>query len=178
MRRIGFTAKIFGGRVIQGSNSIGTARLRHWKKEVKSKGGLWVILPLIAAVLASPLSAAETDLLQGNQTGFDVGVDRDDYKRTFTLENIPTNPKLQLDFKVVRKGRCPITYRATSIYINKQLLADIDFRKFTRHEARSVTLTIPPKTLRVGDNQLLIRTGWCQYDIDVLRLNNLVLVHE
>src|SRR5262249_22133050 len=145
---------------------------------MKSKGGLWAILLLIAAVLTSPLSAAETDVIQGDQTGFDVGVDRDDYKRTFALENIPTNPKLQLDFKVVRKGRCPITYRATSIYINKQLLAEIDFRKFTKHEAKSVTLKIPQKTLKVGDNQLLIRTGWCQYDIDVLRLNILLLVHE
>ena len=145
---------------------------------MKSKAGLWVILSLIGAVLASPVSADETDLLQGKRAGFDVGADRDDYKRTFTLENIPPNPKLQLDFKVVRKGRCPITYRATSIYINNQLLAAIDFRKFVKHEARSVTLAIPPKTLRVGDNHLLIRTGWCQYDIDVLRLNNLVLVHE
>ena len=90
--------------------------------------------------------------------GFDVGADRDDYKRTLALENVPTNPTLQLDFKVVRKGRCPITYRATSIYLNKRLLAEIDFRKFTNDEARSVTLAIPPKTLRVGDNQLLIRT--------------------
>src|SRR5262245_65222007 len=147
-------------------------------RRFKSKGGLWLVLPLIAAVLTSPLSAAETDLLQGKQASFDVGADRDDYKRTFTLENVPANPKLQLDFKVVRKGRCPITYRATSIYVNKRLLAQIDFRKFTKHEARSVTLVIPTETLRVGDNQLLIRTGWCQYDIDVLRLNNLVLVHE
>ena len=68
--------------------------------------------------------------------------------------------------------------RATSIYINKRLLAEIDFRKFTKDEAKSVTLAIPSKTLRVGDNHLLIRTGWCQYDIDVLRLNNLVLVGE
>jgi hypothetical protein len=145
---------------------------------MRSKGWLWVILPLTAAVLASSVSAADTDLLQGKQAGFDVGADRDDYKRTFALESVPANPKLQLDFKVVRKGRCPITYRATSIYINKRLLAEIDFRKFTKDEAKSVTLAIPSKTLRVGDNHLLIRTGWCQYDIDVLRLNNLVLVGE
>jgi hypothetical protein len=145
---------------------------------MSSKAWLWLILPMTAAVLASPVSGADTDLLQGKQAGFDVGADRDDYKRTFALESVPTNPKLQLDFKVVRKGRCPITYRATSIYLNKRLLAEIDFRKFTRDEAKSVTLAIPPKTLRAGDNQLLIRTGWCQYDIDVLRLNNLVLIHE
>ena len=145
---------------------------------MRSKGWLWIIVPLTTAVLTSPMSAADTDLLQGKQAGFDVGADRDDYKRTFALENVPANPKLQLDFKVVRKGRCPITYRSTSIYLNKRLLAEIDFRKFTKDEARSVTFAIPPKTLRVGDNQLLIRTGWCQYDIDVLRLNNLVLVHE
>ena len=59
-----------------------------------------------------------------------------------------------------------------------RLLAQIDFRTFTRDEARSIALDVPPKTLKVGDNHLLIRTGWCQYDIDVLRLNNLVLVHE
>ncbi len=145
---------------------------------MSSKAWLWLILPMTAAVLAAPVSGADTDLLQGKPAGFDIGADRDDYKRTFALESVPTNPKLQLDFKVVRKGRCPITYRATSIYLNKRLLAEIDFRKFTRDEAKSVTLAIPPKTLRAGDNQLLIRTGWCQYDIDVLRLNNLVLIHE
>src|SRR5262249_11233388 len=168
MRWIGLTGKTFGGQAIQGSNSIRTAGLRHAgttgrRKEnrMKSKGRLWVILPLIAAVLTSPVSAAETDLLQDKHAGFDVGADRDNYKRTFALENIPTNPKLQLDFKVVRKGRCPITYRATSIYINKQLLAQIDFRKFAKDDARSLTLAIPAKTLRVGENQLLIRTGWC-----------------
>jgi hypothetical protein len=88
------------------------------------------------------------------------------------LDNVPSNPKLQLDFKVVRKGRCPITYRATSIYLNKQLVAEIDFRKFAKGDNKSLTISVSPKALRVGDNQLLIRTGWCQYDID------LVLVHE
>src|SRR5215471_7212854 len=145
---------------------------------MRSKDWLWLILPLAAAILTSPLSAANTDLLQGVQPGLDVGADRDDYKRTFALDHIPSNPKLQLDFKVVRKGRCPITYRATSIYLNKQLVAEIDFRKFAKNDSKSVTISIPPNALRVGNNQLLIRTGWCQYDIDVMRLNNLVLVHE
>ena len=61
---------------------------------MRSKGWLWFILPLTAAVLASPLSAANTDLLQGAQPSPDVGADRDDYKRTFALDHIPTNPKL------------------------------------------------------------------------------------
>ena len=87
---------------------------------MRSLGRFWVILVLlIAAVWPSPILAADTDLLRGKQPGFDVG-DRDDYQRTFALANVPSNPKLQLDFKVVRKGRCPITYRATSIYLNKQ----------------------------------------------------------
>ena len=145
---------------------------------MRLKGWVSVILPITAAVWTSPLPAADTDLLRGHQTGSEVGADRDDYKRTFALDNLPPNPKLQLDFKVVRKGRCPVTYRATSIYLNKRLLAEIDFRKFAKGDNKSITIDIPPKTLRVGDNQLLIRTGWCQYDIDVLRLNNLVLVHE
>ena len=139
---------------------------------------LWIVLLLTAAVWTSPLQAGDTNLLRGAQTGFAVGADRDDYKRVFTIENVPSNPKLQLDFKVVRKGRCPITYRATSIWLNKRLLAEIDFRKFTTNDDKSITIDIPPKTLKVGDNQLLIRTGWCQYDIDVLRLNNLVLMYE
>jgi hypothetical protein len=145
---------------------------------MRSLGRFWVILVLlIAAVWPSPIPAADTDLLRGKQPGIDVG-DRDDYQRTFALDNVPSNPKLQLDFKVVRKGRCPITYRATSIYLNKQLVAEIDFRKFAKGDNKSLTISVSPKALRVGENQLLIRTGWCQYDIDVMRLNNLVLVHE
>ena len=145
---------------------------------MRSKGLLSVIFLLTTALWTSPLPAADTDLLRGTQTGFDVGADRDDYKRTFVLDNVPANPKLQLDFKVVRKGRCPITYRATSIWVNKRMLAEIDFRKFAKDDNKSITIEVPQKTLRVGDNLLLIKTGWCQYDIDVLRLNNLVLVHE
>jgi len=145
---------------------------------MKSRGWFRIILVLlIAAAWPSPLSAADTDLLRGKQPGFDVG-DRDDYQRTFALDNVPSNPKLQLDFKVVRKGRCPITYRATSIYLNSQLVAEIDFRRFAKNDNKSLTISIPPNALRVGNNQLLIRTGWCQYDVDVMRLNNLVLVHE
>ena len=33
-------------------------------------------------------------------------------------------------------------------------------------------------TLRLGQNHFLIRTGRCQYDIDVLRLNHLTLVGQ
>jgi len=137
-----------------------------------------VVLLLMSAVWPSPLRAADTDLLPSDQKGLDVGADRDDYKRTFAIDNIPSNPKLQLDFKVVRKGRCPITYRATSVYLNKRLVAQIDFRKFAKNDDKSITIDILPKTLKIGENQLLIRTGWCQYDIDVLRLNNLTLVRE
>ena len=145
---------------------------------MRSQSWCWVILVLlIGALCPSPILAADTDLLRGKQPGFDVG-DRDDYQHTFAIDKIPSNPKLQLDFKVVRKGRCRITYRATSIYLNKQLVAEIDFRKFAKDDNKSVTISISPKALRVGDNQLLIRTGWCQYGIDVMRLNNLVLVHE
>jgi len=62
--------------------------------------------------------------------------------------NVPSNPKLQLDFKVVRKGRCPITYRATSIYLNKQLVAEIDFRRFAKNDNESLTISIPPNAVR------------------------------
>jgi hypothetical protein len=33
----------------------------------------------------------------------------------------------------------PITYRATSIWLNKRLLADIDFRKFAKDDNKSIT---------------------------------------
>jgi len=62
--------------------------------------------------------------------------------------NVPSNPKLQLDFKVVRKGRCPITYRATSIYLNKQLVAEIDFRRFAKNDNEILTISIPPNAVR------------------------------
>jgi hypothetical protein len=42
---------------------------------------------------------------------------------------------------------CTITYSATSIYLNKRLLAETDFLKFREEEARGVILAIPPKTL-------------------------------
>jgi len=88
--------------------------------------------------------------------------------------NVPSNPKLQLDFKVVRKGRCrsPTGQRrstSTSSWSQRSTFAG---------SRRELDDLYPTERGQVGNSQLLIRTGWCQYDIDVMRLNYLALVHE
>jgi len=67
------------------------------------------------------------------------------HKRTFALEHVPTTRSFSSTSRSFEG--CTITYSTASIYLNKLLLAEIDFRKFRKEEARSVILAIPPKTL-------------------------------
>lgn len=48
----------------------------------------------------------------------------------------------------------------------------------SRGSDKGVTVQIPEGVLRVGENLIRMRTGACQYDIDVMRLNDLTLVQR
>ena len=55
-------------------------------------------------------------------------------------ENIPSNPKLQLDFKVVRKGRCPEFCAYLAIY--PAILASFDYGQLASRPIRLFTGTL------------------------------------
>jgi len=105
----------------------------------------------------------------------DIGSEIKEYVVPFTLASVPDHAALHFQFGVVSKGRCPSTYIPTTIAINSKSVASLDFRTFARGAEKDISVPIPNGILKVGENLLHIRTGSCQYDIDVMRLNSLTL---
>jgi hypothetical protein len=62
--------------------------------------------------------------------------------------------------------------------LNGKSLAVLDFRKLTRGAEADLRVPIPSGALKVGENVLQIQTGSCKYDIDVMRLNTLMLLQR
>ncbi len=117
----------------------------------------------------------DTRLVGDGQKKMVIGLDYAEYHQPFSLTRIPDRPKLVLTFGVLKTGICPVTYRPTVVRINGTPVAEIDFRKFQKGELRQVTVELEPSYLKVGENLLKIRTGWCQYSIDVMRLEGITL---
>lgn len=146
---------------------------------------LFVLLLSLTACAATTVRAPETRVAPNQDTGLaglaggtvDIGRGRE-YVVPFTLSSIPEPAALQLRFGVIRKGSCPITYRPTTVALNGKSLADIDFRKLKVGAEADLRVPIPSGALKVGENVLEIETGFCQFDIDVMRLNTLILLQR
>lgn len=156
-----------------------------------SRGVLHVPLGIFLCVLslllctASPARATEP----GVPSGEDFKLSKDvveigpwsevrEYVVPFTLGSVPDRAALHLQFGVVRKGWCPRTYRPTTIDLNRKSLASLDFRTFAQGSEKDIRVPVPSGILKVGENVLRIRTGSCQFDVDVMRLNNLTLLQR
>ena len=108
----------------------------------------------------------------------DIGTEIKEYVVPFTLASVPDHAALHFQFGVVSKGVCPTTYTPTTITVNSKSVASLDFRNFARGTEKDISVPVPNGILKVGENLLYIRTGSCQYDIDVMRLNSLTLVQK
>lgn len=93
------------------------------------------------------------------------------YEVPVTINKIPDKPRLLLEFTVLDKGHCPLTYEPTQVLVNSIEIASIDFRDFEYKDRRVIEITIPKSNLKIGENIFQVRTGECQYDIDVMRFN-------
>lgn len=98
------------------------------------------------------------------------------YEVPFSLARIPSQPRLQFDFRISSAGWCPTTYVPTRIWINSQLIKEIDFRDFNVGDRNNFEIAIPATALIVGQNVLRIRTGACQYEYDRIKLNSVTLM--
>lgn len=147
---------------------------------------LFVLLLSLTACAASTVRAPDTRVEPNEDTSLagiaggtvDVGSDGREYVVPFTLSSIPEPAALQLRFGVVRKGRCPISYRPTTVTLNGKSLAVIDFRTLQLGAEANLRVPIPSGALKVGENVVAIWTGFCQFDIDVMRLNTLMLLQR
>lgn len=147
---------------------------------------LFVLLLSLTACAASATRAPDTRVAPNQDTGLaglaggtvDIGSEGREYVVPFTLSSIPEPAALQLRFGVIRKGSCPITYRPTTVALNGKSLAVIDFRKMQLGAEADLRVPISSGALKIGENVLEIQTGFCQFDIDVMRLNTLMLLQR
>jgi hypothetical protein len=126
-----------------------------------------VSLVVVTAVLA---------MAQAQDKAAPVIVDRSKgYSKDVNFDSLPPAATLKLEFTPTRQGTCPTTYRATEVWLNGKLLRKIDFRPMTLGTHHAVDIEVPGKMLKVGRNRVEIAAGSCQYDIDVMRLDSVVL---
>ena len=98
------------------------------------------------------------------------------HETEFTLSEIPAQPKINIQFKVISAGSCPNSYDPTTLTVNDKHFASLDFRDFELDEAKNLLLDVPPKYLRTGRNILTIITGECDWGVDSLDLNKMSLM--
>jgi hypothetical protein len=113
---------------------------------------------------------SDTSLIQGHRELFDSTVV---YRFPFILNDTSKDAQLRLDFIVVDKGHCPLTYVPTKISLNGELLQVIDFREFEFDTRQIVEIPMKKSFLVKGKNTIEIVTGQCDYDIDDMMMNDM-----
>jgi len=131
--------------------------------------------PLRTAVQRIPESSREVDI---GRVGLELGASAKTYEVPLQLEKVPREASLVLDFKVIDKGHCPVTYEPTEVKVNGGSIASIDFREYTFASRQTLQVDIPPALLRTGANLVSIHSGACQYDIDVMHFNRIKLLQN
>lgn len=121
------------------------------------------------------IAGFETDLLTSSK-GIEVGQQVASYEVLFVLDAIPTNPAINMTFKVKSTGICLHSYLYTTLHVNDTLVKSIDFRELAVDSKQTMTVPINPLILKQGKNTLRLVTGDCSYDIDSLQLDKLDLV--
>ncbi|MFQ5915520.1 MAG: hypothetical protein ACE5JS_20310 [Nitrospinota bacterium] len=117
-------------------------------------------------------------LVGSAQKPVEIGAAFRAYQIPFSLASVPNKAVVQIEFGVVSQGLCPVTYVPTTISVNDKLVKVLDFRLFKEGQEKSFTVDISRGYLKKGENTILIHTGLCQYDIDVMRLNDVTLLQR
>ena len=95
------------------------------------------------------------------------------YRFPFEIDNNKRNASLSLDFVVLDKGHCPVTYVPTTVSVNGSLIDTIDFRKLEYKERYKFDIAVSKSLLVSGRNEIEIVTGECSYDIDDMVMNDM-----
>lgn len=88
----------------------------------------------------------------------------------------PMDATLAINFKIRDAGHCQTSYEPTVFYLNEHLVSEFDFRRYFLKKTISRNVHLKKNLFKKGRNILKIETGYCQYDIDVLKLNSLKLI--
>jgi len=117
--------------------------------------------------------------IQGNQAELvsqpaEMGGLISEYILPFNVDT-PQNAQLDISFKIKSAGHCATSYQPTIFYLNKQKIAEFDFRRYFLKTTIEKSISINKRYFKQGANTFKIVTGECQYDIDILELNQLQL---
>ncbi len=113
-----------------------------------------------------------TELAKGNP---EIGKTIKTYEIPLVVDT-PRDAVLKIDFKVKDTGHCMTTYEPTVFYLNGKEIIQFDFRRFFLKKYVTQEIKLKAAQFITGKNTLKIETGFCQYDIDVLKLNSLKLI--
>lgn len=133
------------------------------------------VICLLSLILGPFHTAHAIDTILSNAP-LEIGTAIKEHVVPFKLASVPNNAELRLQFGVIRQGSCPKTYEDTTVRVNNELVASLDFRDYKIDAVKDIRVSIPEGILVAGENQLKIRTGSCKFDIDVMRLDNLTIV--
>lgn len=148
--------------------------LRFLLSSIHRQHSLALAVVFIAASVA-PLSAVRSEAVQLGKQEVKAGDPFTTVEVPFNLEAVPSQALLRFDLRLSTAGTCPRTYTPTVIRLNGRTVESIDFRRWTVGSLTEMSLKVPGGVLRPGANVLQIRTGYCQYQYDRIKLNNIVL---
>jgi len=94
----------------------------------------------------------------------------------FNVGQIPEEPKIEVQFKVKTAGSCNKTYEPTTFFMNGDSFAELDFRDFDLGSDMKLTLDVPHDLMVVGENQLKVITGECQFGVDSMNMDKMTLL--
>ena len=128
-------------------------------------------VPVRIAQPVQPDNTGSTSLInQPDEIGYKVKV-----FRIPVIVNKPMDAVLKIDFVISSAGHCATTYEPTVIALNNRQLVSFDFRRHFLKTRIERKVKISREEFVTGENVFTIRSGACQYDIDVFDLNGLEL---
>ena len=129
--------------------------------------------PYVSETVYLDSSENKTSLIKNSS---EIGNKVDSYSIPVMVEN-PKDATLNIRFKIKSTGHCLTSYEPTVFYLNGAIIKEFDFRRYFLKKEINAEIKLEKALFRKGQNIFKIETGACQYDIDSLNLNKLMLVY-
>ena len=95
------------------------------------------------------------------------------FEKIIRSDKINKFSKLEVIFKVINASRCPITYEPTKIYLNAELLGEINFRVLDIGAKVIKEIPITPALFKTGKNHFKIVSGVCDFSFDKMKFTKM-----
>ena len=91
------------------------------------------------------------------------------FEKFISSDRINKFSKLEVIFKVIKASRCSITYEPTKIFLNAELLGEINFRALNVGAKVIKEIPITPGLFKAGKNHFKIVSGVCDFSFDKMK---------